>query len=105
MSAEVTVVFDSDETYHFRVATQDLAAVAADEAHRWLDEQWMALDCTPVRPTGKVLALDKILGIARQGGGPRFAENGPWAQAYARSVARVLDRMAVRVDVAANVVG
>jgi hypothetical protein len=105
MSAEVIVVFDPDESYHFRVATTDLAGTAEDAAHRWLDEQWMALDCAPVRPTGKVLALDKILGIARQGGKPRFAENGPWAQAYARNVARVLDRSVVRVDVGGNVVG
>ena len=105
MSAEVIVVFDPDKTYHFRVAARDLAGTKEDDAHRWLDEQWMALDCAPVRPTGKVLALDKILGIARQGGDARFAENGPWAQAYARSVARVLDRSVVRVDVAGNVVG
>ena len=105
MSAEVIVVFDKDETYHFRVAPKDMAAVAEGDAHRWLDEQWIALDCAPVRPTGKVLALDKILGIARQGGAQRFAENGPWAQAYARSVARILDRNVVRVDVPGNVVG
>jgi hypothetical protein len=105
MSAEVIVVFEGGSTYHFRVPTKDLGSMAEDEAHRWLDEQWLALECAPVRPTGKVLALDKILGIARQGGGARFAENGPWAQTFARSVARVLDRSVVRVDVASNVVG
>jgi len=68
MSAEVIVVFDKDETYHFRVAPKDVAAVAEADAHRWLDEQWMALDCAPVRPTGKVLALDKILGEPRGAG-------------------------------------
>lgn len=105
MSAEVIVAFGGDKTYHFRVATTDIARTGGDEAHRWLDEQWMALGCAPVRTTGKVLALDKILGIAREAGDARFAENGPWAQTFARSVARVLDRSVVRVDVDGNVVG
>jgi hypothetical protein len=101
---EVTVIFDGGKRHTFSIPEHALAAATADEAHRWLDEQWTALGCAPVRPTGKVLVLDKILGVARNAGEERFAARGPWAESYARTVSRVLER-SVTVDVAASEVG
>jgi hypothetical protein len=105
MSRDVIIGFGEGKQYPFRVVDSDLAAITDAEAHRWLDEEWDALECEPVRPTGKVLLLDKVLAVARGGGERRFAENGSWARGFARSVARLLERPVVLVDVAESRVG
>lgn len=105
MTRVVAVRFGEFQKYELRVKDIDLSAATASDAQSWLDEQWTALECEAVRPSGKVLAFDKILGIARQAGEQRFAENGAWANAFARSVALLLERPVVLVDVAENRLG
>ncbi len=101
MSSIVTVVFDHHREYELIVHR----TISREAANQWMDEQWEALDCQPSNPMGKVLALDKILGVAKYAGEKRFADHGAWAEAYAQAVAALLQRPAVRVDVGAHVVG
>jgi hypothetical protein len=101
MSSIVCVVFERNREYELIAH----AATARDEALHWLDDQWEDLDCEPSNPMGKVLLLDKILGVAKYAGEKRFAAGGEWVQRYADAVATVLDRPVVRVDVADRVVG
>ena len=54
---------------------------------------------------GKVLVLDRILGIAQHAGEKRFANPGEWTQHYADAVVAVLGRAVARVDVADRIVG
>lgn len=105
MGSDVVVSFDRAKQYQFRVLDRDLAGVTADDASRWLDEQWNVLECEVVRPTGKILLFDKVLGVARNAGETRFAEQSPWAQSFARNVARLLERPVVVVDVEEDRVG
>ncbi len=64
---------------------------------------WIALTtefgCEPIRPTGKVLLLDKILGIADAAGETHFQQDSEWGKLYAQAVSSALDRTGVRVDV------
>jgi hypothetical protein len=101
MSSIVSVVFERNREYELIAH----AGPSREEASRWLDEQWEALECEPSNPMGKVLVLDKILCVAKYGGEKRFAEGGDWAKRYADVVATVLERPVVRVDVADRVVG
>lgn len=101
MSSIVSVVFDRTREYELIAH----AGSSREEATRWLDAQWDALECEPSNPMGKVLVLDKILSIARYGGEKRFAAGGEWTQQYANAVITVLERPAVRVDVADRIVG
>lgn len=101
MSSIVNIVFDRNRE-HELIAH---AGPSREEANRWLDEQWEALECEPSNPMGKVLVLDRILGIAQYAGEKRFANPGEWAQQYADAVATVLNRPVVRVDVADRIVG
>ncbi len=105
MSSQVVVVFSRGSEYEFAVPDAQIAALGHDEAHRWLDQQWLDLDCVTTNPVGKVLLLDKILGIARNGGEKHFASADEWARRFACAVATLLDRRAIRVDVAGRVVG
>ncbi len=101
MSSIVNVVFDHHRDYELIVHE----TIPREAANRWMDEQWEDLDCQPTNPMGKVLVLDKILGVAKYAGEKRFAEPGAWAQSYAQAVSSLLLRPAVRVDVDAHVVG
>jgi len=101
MSSIVNVVFDRNREYELIAH----ASPSRDEANRWLDEQWEALECEPTNPMGKVLVLDRILGIAQYAGEKRFANPGEWVQQYASAVATILNRPVIRVDVADRVVG
>lgn len=101
MSSIVTVVFDRHREYELIAHT----TLPREEAQRWLEEQWQALECEPSHPMGKVLTLDRILGIAKYAGEKRFASPDAWSQRFADAVASVLEQPAVRIDVAENVVG
>jgi hypothetical protein len=101
MSSIVNVVFERNHEYELIAH----AGASREEASRWLDAQWEALECEPSNPMGKVLILDKILCVAKYAGEKRFAAPGDWSQRYADVVATVLARPVVRVDVAERVVG
>ena len=49
--------------------------------------------------------LDKILCIAKYAGEKQFSVNAAWASQYARSVASVLGRPTIRVDIGEHSVG
>lgn len=76
----------------------------ADEARRWLDEQFLAFDCEPLRPTGKVLTADKVLALATAAGARHLAQDAGWSQAFARAVLGAFGRSVVKVDVAGGAV-
>lgn len=101
MSSIVRVFFSQQGQYEF--VAKPLPA--RPEANQWLDEQWEDLGCEASHPMGKTLVLDKVLGIALNGGEKRFAEGGAWAQRYADVVATLLDRPVISVNVAERVVG
>jgi hypothetical protein len=76
----------------------DGAAMAADEARAWLDEQFVREDCEPLRASGKVLIADKVLALAQTVGRSRFDNDTAWAQAFARAAGAALAKPSVRVD-------
>jgi hypothetical protein len=101
MSSIVSVVFDRTREYEIFAH----GTLSREEASRWLDAQWVEMECETSNPVGKVLMLDRILGVARYGGEERFAKPGDWARQYAEAVIAVLERPAVRIDIADHVVG
>jgi hypothetical protein len=105
MRSQVVVAFARGSEYEFHVSDQDIAACGREEGNRWLDQEWVDLDCIPSNPVGKILVLDKILCVAKYAGERQFANNEEWANLYARAVASVLDRRSIRVDVGEHVVG
>lgn len=96
MHADLIVSLGSDDDRTFHVEPMQ----SADEARRWLDDQFIALGCEPRRPSGKVLTADKVLAVAESAGEEMFG-NAEWADAFARAAAAALGRSPVRVDVLA----
>ncbi|MFC5300805.1 hypothetical protein [Azospira restricta] len=98
MLYQVIVVFGKDKEYEFKMSDADLAGRSAEEARRWFDKEFADLECEPSNPVGKVLIIDKILGVARGGGEARFAAGKDWAHDFARQAALALGRDTIRVD-------
>ena len=98
MNAQVSIRFRPDLTIEYSVPFASDATAQA-RAREWLDRAYDEFGCVPLRPTGKVLMLDKILGIADAAGERHFQQNPEWGKAYAQAVSSALDRIGVEVDV------
>jgi hypothetical protein len=98
MHAQVSIRFSPEVTLEFRVPYAADAAAQA-RGRDWLDRAYSEFGCEPVRPTGKVLLLDKILGIAEAAGEKHFQRDSAWGESYAQAVTSALDRAHVQVDV------
>lgn len=97
MRSEVTVTFEG--TAPVRVDLDKVPAMPTDTARAWLDQQFTQLGCEPLRPTGKLLAADKVVVIAESAGPAKFKDQA-WAHEFARAASATLGKPVVHVDVA-----
>jgi hypothetical protein len=71
--------------------------MAHEEARLWLDGEFTAMECEPLRASGKVLLADKVLVVARDAGVSRLSDR-QWLGLFARAVSAALARPVVRID-------
>jgi len=100
MRHEVTVRFAHGE----EVVLHPADALPLDDARRWLDQEFIRLDCEPMRASGKVLFADKLLAVAEAADATGFAD-AQWAETYARAALGALGRASVRINLEDNSVG
>ena len=105
MRGAVIVSFAPGREYELRITAGDKPLPTEQEGELWLSQQFEEFGCTPRSMVGKVLALDKVLEVARAAGEKHFAGDIAWAERYARAVLATLKREVVRVDVGENTVG
>jgi hypothetical protein len=101
MRHEVIVSFGPGQ--ELGVPLDDREPLTFEEARSWLDREFLLNECEPVRGSGKVLVVDKVLAVAAAVGAVAFG-NADWAQAFARASSAALGKGQVRVDVAAMTV-
>ena len=102
---QVLVTFGPNEEFEYRFDAQAVAARPVADARRWFDREYVELECDVASPVGKVLAADRLLGVARYSGLQRFRGDPTWARDYALNAATLVGRDFVRVDVASDTVG
>ena len=91
-----------DPLTEFRYDLDEVQPMPHEAARVWLDEQFTALDCEPLRATGKVLLADKLVVVAREARNrPELFESADWRNTYAVAAQAVLSKPLVRVDVPA----
>lgn len=105
MLHHVKVSFAKGRDYEYQFSDADLAGLAAEQARRWIDQEYTSLECESVSPTGKVLIIDKILSVAKYGGEQRFIDGKDWAKNFARNAALALGRDTITIDVGDFVIG
>ncbi len=101
MRSQILVLLDKGVEFHFHV--EDAPPLAPDLARAWLDAQFTALDCEPLRASGKVLTADKVLCVTQAAGASWF-ENEKWAAEYVKAVHGALKKPMIKVDVPAMAV-
>lgn len=98
MRNQITVIFDKGVEFTFSGA--DVPSMPHDIARSWLDSQFTALECEPLRASGKLLTVDKVLTVS-QAAGPALFADPTWAADYASAVFAALAKPVIRVDVPA----
>ncbi|GDY34851.1 hypothetical protein ACINB_07430 [Acidovorax sp. NB1] len=96
MHSEVSVKLTGNQEFRFDLAGAE--PMGHEAGRRWLDEQFISLDCEPLRASGKVLLADKVLTVARAAGAP-LMQDPDWSRNFARAASAALARPIVRVDV------
>jgi hypothetical protein len=100
MRSEVIVVLDAGKEY--RTDTSGLTPMSSDEGRQWLDEQFISMDCEPLRASGKVLLADKLVVVARAARTRSgLFDDEQWRNRYAVAAQAVLSKPLIRVDVPA----
>jgi hypothetical protein len=102
MRSQCTVIWGTNASYPFDL--EEVQPMPHDLARQWLDEQFTDLGCEPIRQSGKLLTVDKVLVVAQAVGEGRFrdAEHRPWAMTFARAASAALAKPVVTVDVPAR---
>ena len=98
MRSQITVIID--DQHEFQLTPGDAPALAPEAARAWLDAQFVALDCEPLRASGKVLTADKVL-VVTQAAGAALLSDPVWAAHYTQAVHSALSKPVIRVDVPA----
>ncbi|KRB42328.1 MULTISPECIES: hypothetical protein [unclassified Acidovorax] len=95
MHSEVSVKLAANQEYRFDL--EGAEPMAHEAGRRWLDDQFVALDCEPLRASGKVLLADKVLTVAHAAGA--LMQDPAWSRDFARAASAALAKPIVRVDV------
>lgn len=104
MRSDVTVIFDARHTVDLSVDVDPTPQRAA-QARDWFDSAWNTLGCEPLRPSGKVLLLDKIMGVADALGHDLLSADAKQANEFAQQAALALGKPRITVDLPGLTVG
>jgi hypothetical protein len=97
MHSQVRITQDDTE---WQFELDRLPPMSNAEGRAWLDQQFIAFESEPLRPTGKLLLADKVLVVARDAG-PRRLNDPEWGQTFARATVATLGKPVVHVDLSA----
>jgi hypothetical protein len=95
MRSQVSVTFKNNPPV--RIELHEEPPTPRDVARQWLDEQFIAMECEPLRATGKLLMADRVVVVAQAAGPEKFAD-AAWAKAFAHAACAVLGKPSVNID-------
>lgn len=104
MRSVVTIVFGARQSVELAVDVEPGGSLS-EAARDWFDAAWHRLGCEPLRASGKVLLLDKIMGVADALGYSELSANNELALEFATQSALALEKPRVTVDLAGLSVG
>jgi len=104
MRSIVTIIFNERQRLEYAVDI-DHSPEAQAMAIDWLEATFVRLGCEPLRYSGKVLLLDKVLGVADSLGYQTFAQNADQAEEFAQQTAIALARPVINIDLPGLSVG
>ncbi len=97
MRSVVTIIFGPDRMIEYAVEAPT-SEQHAEQAHEWFDKQWVELECEPSRASGKVLTLDKIIGVTNETGYYNLIADEESGREFAIKVAQALEKPTIVID-------
>ena len=104
MRSDVSIIFDARRSVDLQTDV-DASPESAQAARQWFDQAWEDLGCEPLRPSGKVLLLDKLMGVADALGYDVLRGTDGRAAEFARQAALALNKPRITIDLPGLVVG
>ena len=104
MRSDITIVFDSRRSVDLSAEVEP-SPQRQGEARDWFDGAWETLGCEPLRPSGKVLLLDKLQVVADALGYDTLFTDEKEAREFADNLALALERPRITVDLPGLTVG
>ncbi len=95
MNRELKVTFGPRDEFILPLDT--VPVIDRQAAREWLDQEFVRLECEPIRASGKVLNADKVVRVA-QSAGPRGFADSAWARQFASAARTALDRDVIVID-------
>lgn len=93
-----------DDRQDFRLEADRTVFASSEAARAWLDAQFIALECEPLRASGKVLLADKVLTVA-QAAGQQCWSDADWGRTFTAAATTALGKPLVTIDLRSNTVG
>ena len=78
-------------------------AMSNEDGRRWLDQEFLRMDCEPLRASGKVLIVDKVVVVAKAAGAQLLGD-AQWLAQFARASVGAVGRPTVVVNTKAMTV-
>lgn len=97
MRCDVNFIFTPTRKLEVQLNMAPEAALAA-QSQQWLVQKWEELDCEPLRASGKVLVLDRILGITDALGYDFLLKHDEQRNTLARHCVNALGSRHITVD-------
>ncbi|MCS4292391.1 MAG: hypothetical protein RR749_03470 [Comamonas sp.] len=72
-------------------------AMSNEDGRRWLDQEFLRMDCEPLRASGKVLIVDKVVVVAKAAGAQLLGD-AQWLAQFARASVGAVGRPTVVVN-------
>ena len=104
MRCVVTIIFGPEQSLEIPVDVV-VSEMATMNAREWFEDRWVSLECEPIRASGKVLLLDKILSVTETLGYPLLSQSSDYAEELAIHTALVLKKPLITVDLVDQMVG
>lgn len=104
MRGTVTFIFNPRQSLDIDLDIQ-IDPEVGTQARQWLETTWEQLGCEPLRPSGKVLLLDKILGVADAYGYTTLSTDTDKQTQLARMILQAVQAQRVTVDLPGLTVG
>jgi hypothetical protein len=105
MACRITILFSDGQEFEAEVSDADMARFTHDSAHQWLGREFDEAGCVPGNPVGKLLAADKIVGLAKSRTRIVFQSRPPWVSDYLAATATALGRPVVTIDLGNETLG
>lgn len=98
MQGHVSIIFSSTERQDYEFFVHDNSDTAQEDARSWFGDKWVELECEPIRQSGKVLLLDRILSVVDALGRHWFEDHPKEAQELVEKAVLALDSPVVIID-------